>query len=255
MIAFRRIRTLQPCGTRYLSCSTAVKSGHNRWSKIKHDKAKVDVSITLCRALRASTNLVLQAGITRQRTAIAQELQLASRDHGPDIQSNPRLATIVAAAKKQGFPKASIENAIARGQGKSPSGAQLDSVTVEAMMPPAVAVIIECLTDSKLRLMSDLKHLVKDFGGSTTPTNHLFDRRGKIILENPRGLTEEDVFDQSIEAGATDIEVGEDGELIVFTEPDQTMAAAKALSSNAGATSAALQYRLAPEGRYDGGCS
>ena len=69
----------------------------------------------------------------------------ASKDHGPDPNSNARLATLIAGAKKSGFPKSSIENAIARGQGLSPTGAALEMVTVEAMLS-SMAVIIECQT-------------------------------------------------------------------------------------------------------------
>ena len=174
--------------------------------------------------------IILQASVTKQRAIIAHELQLASREHGHDIQSNPRLATVVAAAKKQGFPKQSIENAIKRGQGISPTGATLESLTVEAMIPPAVAVIIECQTDAKARLLGDLKLWVKEAGGSTTPISHLFDRRGRIVLENTKGLTEGEVFEKAIEAGATDIELEDDDKIVIHTEPDWTMAAAKELS-------------------------
>lgn len=155
---------------------------------------------------------------------------MASKEHGPDIQSNPRLAAIVAGAKKHGFPKQSIENAIKRGQGISPSGAALESLTVEAMIPPAVAVIIECQTDSRARLLGDLKLWIKEAGGATTSISHLFDRRGKIVLENTKSLTDGDVFEEAIEAGATDIEFENNGDIVIHTEPDQTMAAAKKLS-------------------------
>lgn len=69
--------------------------------------------------------------------------------YGPDPASNPQLAAVVATAKEQGVPKATIENAIARGQGISPKGAALENLTIEAMIPPSVAIIIECQTDSK----------------------------------------------------------------------------------------------------------
>ena len=166
----------------------------------------------------------------KQRQILAHELELASKDRGCDIQTNPRLATIVASAKKQGFPKQSIENAIKRGQGLSISGAPLETLTVEAMIPPAIAVIIECQTDTRARLLSDLKLWVKEAGGSTTSVSHLFTRRGKIILDNARNLSEGDIFETAIEAGATDIKVEDNGNIVIYTEPDQTVAAAKELS-------------------------
>lgn len=154
---------------------------------------------------------------------------MASKEHGPDVKTNPRLAAIIAIAKKQGFPKHSMENAIKRGQGISPSGAALEQLTVEAMIPPAVAVIIECQTDSKARLLGDLKLWIKEAGGTTTSVSHLFDRRGRIILENTDSLTEVDVLEPAIEAGATDVDV-EDGNIVMFTEPSQTISAGRELS-------------------------
>lgn len=102
------------------------------------------------------------------------------------------------------------------------------------MLPSSVAAIIECETDSRLRTMADLRYLIKEAGGSVSPTSHLFEKRGRVVLENPRCLTEEDVFDQAIEAGATDIKLDEEGNIEIFTEPAQTMAAARALSGELG---------------------
>lgn len=43
MIGVRICRNLQMRGNRCFSLTSNLCSGHNRWSKIKHDKAKVDV--------------------------------------------------------------------------------------------------------------------------------------------------------------------------------------------------------------------
>lgn len=150
---------------------------------------------------------------------------------------NPRLATVVTAAKKIGFPKASIENAIARGQGVSPNGAALENLTIEAMVPPSVAVIIECQTDSKLRTLADLRLAVKEAGGSVTPTNHLFERKGRIVFEKSEETDEVEIMDQAIEAGAIDIDItSEDGteEVVLLTESTQTTAVAGAMTQSSG---------------------
>ncbi len=145
---------------------------------------------------------------------------------------NSRLAAVITSAKKIGFPKASIDNAIARGQGVSANGAALESVTIEAIMPPSVALIIECQTDSKPRTLNDMRLAIKEAGGTMTPTTHLFDRKGKIIFENPDGMGEDDIFDRAIEAGAVDIELENDGNVVIFTESTETTAVAKALSES-----------------------
>ena len=142
---------------------------------------------------------------------------------------NPRLADVIVRAKKIGFPKASIETAIARGQGVSPSGVALENLTVEAMVPPSIAVIIECQTDSKLRTLSDIRLAVKEAGGTVTPINHLFERKGRVVFEKSLGLGENEIFDRAIEAGATDVEF-EEGDVVVSTEPAQVTAVADALT-------------------------
>ena len=154
--------------------------------------------------------------------------------YGPDLSANPRLAALVAIAKKQSVPKATIEYAIARGQGISPKGTGLESVTVEAIIPPSVATIIECQTDSKARTLADIRNVIKDFGGTVTPTTHLFERRGKLVFEKANGLNESEIFDKAIEAHATDVLVEEDGNVVVYTEPNQTKAAAQMLEEVLG---------------------
>jgi len=127
-----------------------------------------------------------------------------------------------------------MESAIARGAGKSLSGASLESVTIEAMLPSSVAAIIECQTDNKLRTMADVRLIIKDCGGTISPTNHLFERRGRIRLKKAESLGEEDIFDEVIEAGASDVETEDDSHLVVYTEPQQTSSVAEALAKLAG---------------------
>ena len=172
--------------------------------------------------------------MTKQRNAVAEALRQASKDNGPDSQTNPRLADAVAKAKRIGFPKSSIESAIARGQGVPPSGVAFENVTVEAILPPSAAVIISCQTDSKLRTLADLRLAIKDYGGTATPTNHLFERKGRITFERSRDVEEIELFDRAIEAGATDVEITDEGTVVVFTEPSQTAPVACLLASLLG---------------------
>ncbi|KAJ6150993.1 hypothetical protein N7470_007587 [Penicillium chermesinum] len=62
-----------------------------------------------------------------------------------------------------------IESAIARGQGLSVTGQALEAVTIEAMFPGSVAVVVECQTDQKARVLQDIRHLIKTCGGIITP--------------------------------------------------------------------------------------
>lgn len=127
-----------------------------------------------------------------------------------------------------------MESAIARGAGKSLSGVSLENLTIEAMLPSSVATVIECQTDNRLRTMADVRHIIKELGGTVSPTTHMFERRGRITLEKAEHLKEEDVLDQAIEAGASDLETEGNDHLIIYTEPQQTSSAAEALAKVAG---------------------
>lgn len=155
--------------------------------------------------------------------------------NGGDLNSNAELSTLVAQAKRAGLPKEIIERAIAKGSGVSPSGDALETVTLEAMLPPSISAIIECQTDNKTRTLSDLRHLVKNIGGTVTQTSHAFERRGRIILESESQIEEEKVMDHVLELGALDMEVGEDQRSVsVYTEPSQTASIAQSLAEPLG---------------------
>ena len=100
------------------------------------------------------------------------------------------------------------------------------------MLPPSIGAIIECQTDSRLRTLADIRYLVKESGGTVTPTNHLFDKRGKIVFSNATRIPEQDVFDQAIEAGALDISNTDIDKVEVFTDPGETTTIAKTLSNS-----------------------
>ncbi|KAL3425846.1 DUF28 domain-containing protein [Phlyctema vagabunda] len=199
------------------STTTIAQSGHNRWSKIKHDKGSAD------------------AKKNAQRSVLAHEITLCSRLYGSDPNVNSKLAAILATAKKAGFPKAGMEAAVARGQGRSLTGATLELCTLEAIMPPSIAMVIDIETDKKLRSLPDIRHIVKAKGGSVTPTNYLFQRKGRVSFEqDERKLSVDDVLEQAIEAGAEDVEADEDGNIVVWTDANMTHSAANELQESLG---------------------
>ena len=196
-----RIYTCPRCRSRAFATSPYVQSGHNRWSKIKHDKGKAD------------------AAKNRQRSIFAHEIATASKLFGPDPNGNAKLADLITKAKREGFAKASIEAAIARGQGRSLSGSSLENVTVEGILPNNVAVIVECETDSKLRTLAEVRLAIKEIGGNATPTSYLFQKKGRVVFEAKDGIGIDEILEPALEAGALDVEEGEDGRTVVFTEP------------------------------------
>ncbi|KAF2097075.1 YebC-like protein [Rhizodiscina lignyota] len=152
---------------------------------------------------------------------------------GPNPDQNPRLAIAIQNAKRAAVPKTLVESAIARGQGQSASGAKLEAVTLEAILPQSIAIVIECETDSRLRTLAELRTLVKDHGGNATPTVYLFEKQGKVVLKQGESIaTADEVLEQALDAGALDILEGEDSTHIVFTEPAATVAVSQSLSSS-----------------------
>ncbi|KAL7276315.1 hypothetical protein RUND412_000729 [Rhizina undulata] len=203
------IRPSLPIFAAPLSTTSACQSGHNRWSKIKHDKGKAD-------ARRGASF-----------SKLSQEMIQASRTGGPDTSSNLRLAAAIAAAKKAGMAKAHIESAISRGQGVSAEGTVLESVLVECMGPGSVAILVDCLTDNKLRTLQDVKHTISRNHATATPTSYLFTKKGVIRLQ-PGGIEFDTIFESSLEIeGTEDVEEVSDEEfkgIEVTTDPTKTFA-------------------------------
>ena len=144
------------------------------------------------------------------------------------------MANAIANAKKGALDKNAIETAIARGQGKSVSGAALEDVTVEAMLPYA-AMVIQYQTDQKARLLQEIRSIIKRAGGSVTPTAFMFEKKGRIWFEKKPEVSVDDILDEAIEAGAMDVE-DDEGQLVVDTDPSETTSLAQTLCDKFGLT-------------------
>lgn len=126
-----------------------------------------------------------------------------------------------------------MEAAIARGQGRSLSGLALENLNFEVILPSTVAAIIEVETDNKARTQMELRMLIKQHKGNVTPTNFLFQKKGRIAFEkDERNLTVDDVLEEAIEAGAEDVETDEDGSIVVWTDASSTTSAIQALQKS-----------------------
>ena len=134
----------------------------------------------------------------------------------------------MANAKKGQVSAKTIEAAIARGQGKSISGAPLENVMIEAMLPHGVAAIIECSTEQKGRVLQDVRTIIVKRGGNVTPTTFLFDRIGRVWFRAQDGIGVDEVMDEAIDAGAIEITM-EEGQIVVDTDPAQVSIVAKQL--------------------------
>ncbi|KAF2969134.1 hypothetical protein GQX73_g4443 [Xylaria multiplex] len=147
------------------------------------------------------------------------------------------------------MPKTSIDVAIARGQGRSETGAGLETATLEAMLAPSIAMVIDIESDNKQRSLKDLRHLIKRTGGTVTPTAFLFMRQGRTMLghrsneediDGSNGEVKEAAADfdeimmQALDAGAEDVEKDEEENIVLWTQPNITHQVAQDLAKTTG---------------------
>jgi transcriptional/translational regulatory protein YebC/TACO1 len=87
------------CSRCLFSTTTSVQSGHNRWSKIKHDKGKADASKTAQRSI-LSQDIALASKRKKSDESLKTRVLTSIAVYGGDPNTNPRLAAILANAKK-----------------------------------------------------------------------------------------------------------------------------------------------------------
>jgi len=163
-------------------------SGHSKWHTIKHKKGAAD----------AKRGKVF--------TRIIKELTVAARAGGGDVDSNPRLRTIVAEAKSVNMPADNIKRAIQRGTGELP-GVNYEEITYEGYGPGGAAIIIETLTDNKNRTVGELRHMLGKYGGNLAAENSvawMFDKKGYIVVDKTKA-EEEALMAAALDAGADDM--------------------------------------------------
>lgn len=98
------------------------------------------------------------------------------------------------------------------------------------MLPHNVGAIIECLTDNKARLLQDIRTVLGKNGGSSAPTNFLFQRKGRNVFRKSETVGVDDILDKAVDAGATDVEVDDEGRIMVDTEPTAVAAVVQELT-------------------------
>lgn len=186
-------------------------AGHNKWSKVKHIKARVD-------AVKG-----------RVFSKCAHEIALAARAGGGDPAANARLRTAIENAKAVSMPKDNIERAIRKGTGEL-GGEAIQEVAYEGYGPDGIAFIVEMATDNLNRSAADVRSIFTKNGGSVATqgsVSYQFDRKGEIRLPAD-AASEEKIMELAIEAGADDVS-GDDEEHVILTAPTGLGTVANAL--------------------------
>lgn len=150
--------------------------------------------------------------------------------YGPDPNLNASLASAITIAKKASTPKNVIDQAIARGQGRSLSGATLETMKFEVMIGPN-AFILDVETDNKLRALQDVGGVIRKHKGRTGTTEFFFSRLGRVVFERHDKVGLDEIMDEAIELGAEDLEADDEGNMIVWSQPTSTMQIAQGVAN------------------------
>ena len=189
-------------------------SGHSKWSTIKRKKAVID----------AKRGKIF--------TTLIKEITIAAREAGGDANSNPRLRQAVSIARDANMPQDNIKRAIMKGTGELP-GVTYEECTYEGFGPGGVAIFMEVVTDNKNRTVAEIRHLITKYGGNlgeNGSVSWMFDKKGQIIISKS-DQSEDNLFEDSINAGAEDFD-GDEDYYIVKTDPLEMMNIRKNLEDN-----------------------
>jgi len=194
-------------------------SGHSKWAQIKRQKGVADIK--------------RGAAFTKLANAIT----IAVRDGGGigDPEMNFKLRLAIEKARAANMPKENIQRSIDRGQGKGDKG-DLQEAAYEGFGPGGVAVIVECVTDNKLRTQGDITNVFNKNGGTLGQqgsVSYLFKPVGMITVKKDE-KSADDIMLTAADAGADDVEDAGD-EAIVYTNPSDLRATQESLK-NAGLT-------------------
>jgi len=186
-------------------------AGHSKWANIKHKKAAQD----------AKRGKVF--------TRLIKEITVAARMGGGDPNSNPRLRLAVDKAYDQNMPKDNVERAIKRGSGDL-EGVDYEEIRYEGYGMAGAAVMVDCMTDNRVRTVADVRHAFTKYGGNLGTdgsVSFLFKHCGQLIFAPE--TNEDKLIEAALEGGAEDVISNDDGSIEVITAPYEFITVKEAL--------------------------
>ena len=176
-------------------------SGHSKWSTIKRAKGLND------------------AKRSQIFTKLAREIAVAARAGDPNPDVNPRLRMAIDKARDSNMPKDNIERAIKRGSGDL-EGVNYEEVRYEGYGIVGAAVVVDCMTDNRVRTVADVRHAFTKYGGNLGAEGSvlfLFKHCGQLFFAP--GTDEDKLMEAALETGAEDVINNDDGSIEVITPP------------------------------------
>ncbi len=200
-------------------------AGHSKFKNIMHRKGRAD------------------SARSKLFSKLSREITVAAKSGLPDPAMNARLRLAVNNAKAESLPKDVIDRAIKKATGGDAEA--YDEIRYEGFGPGGVGIIVEVLTDNRNRTAANVRSTFSKYGGNLGATGSVaftWDRVGQIEY-GPEAGSEDKVMEAAIEAGAEDVESGEDGHTIYTTFEDLSEVAAALEAALGPAKSTTIAWR------------
>jgi YebC/PmpR family DNA-binding regulatory protein len=174
-------------------------AGHSKWANIQHRKGRQDD----------------KRG--KIWTRVIREIMVAARLGGGDLDTNPRLRLAVEKAKAANLAADTVKRNIDKATGNL-EGVNYEEVRYEGYGIGGAAILVDCMTDNKVRTVAEVRHAFSKHGGNMGTEGSVvfqFKHCGQLIFAP--GTNEDKVMEVALEAGADDVITHDDGALEVLT--------------------------------------
>jgi YebC/PmpR family DNA-binding regulatory protein len=176
-------------------------AGHSKWANIKHKKDRAD------------------AKRGKLFTRIIKEITVAARLGGADPGMNPRLRLAIDKASDGNMPKDTVQRAVAKGAGGQ-DGANYEEIRYEGYGISGAAVIVDCMTDNRVRTVADVRHAFSKYGGNLGTDGSvafMFKHCGQFLFAP--GVPEDKLMELAIDQGAEDVISDDEGGIEIICAP------------------------------------
>jgi YebC/PmpR family DNA-binding regulatory protein len=143
--------------------------------------------------------------------------------------SNPRLRLAVEKAKGANLPIDTVKRNIDKATGNL-EGVSYEEIRYEGYGVGGAAVIIDCMTDNKVRTVAEVRFALSKNGGNLGTDGSVsfqFKHCGQLVFAP--GVSEDKLMEVALEAGADDVVSDTDGAVEVLTAPTEFEAVKAAL--------------------------
>jgi YebC/PmpR family DNA-binding regulatory protein len=188
-------------------------AGHSKWANIQHRKGRQDE----------------KRG--KAWTRVIREIMVAARQGGGDPSANPRLRLAIEKAKAVNLPADTVKRNIDKATGNL-EGVNYEEIRYEGYGIGGAAVIVDCMTDNRVRTVAEVRHAFSKYGGNLGTEGSVafqFKHCGQLVFAP--GTSEDKVMEVALEAGADDVVTGDDGAIEVLTPPTAFEAVKEALEA------------------------